>query len=386
MSNPGSADSIADVLTRYPVLVDRAGSLEALRAGIAEMQGDERVAGILILAAEENGWTPASLDPVLLETHRAPVFGGIFPGVFHGADLLSKGTVLVGFTDPGLELFIVENLDDLADFQVPPVRSLDVVNLVLGDGLAPGISRLVDEFHFQIGPLATVVGGGTGSGSFRPLPSVVTPLGLRENAAVVCRFEALSAVTTSHGWQVTSEPMKVTRSHGTVVQSINHRPAFEVYREALATQLGHDVDAELFVKVASEFPLGIQRLNQEVIVRDPVAVDPEGAMTFVGEVDEGSFVRLLRGAPSSLLEASRGARARMDETGLKADGSTLLFLLNCVSRAGFLGPMIDDEIAILAGGNSMVGALSLGEIAHEKGFKVEFLNKSTVLARLGSRN
>jgi len=375
-----------DGLAAYPVAFDPTGSVSRLPALIEGLSTDFVPDAIVVLAAEGNGWTADDLSPVLKQPGIPPLLGGIFPAVIHDSLLRERGTVLVGLRNCEIEILPIPNLDDLRQLRLPAAHSRDSLYLTFADGLSRGVCPLIEEFQYQIGPRGTVLGGGSGSGTFRPIPSVIAPEGLFANAAVVCRLEAASTVEVSHGWTVASDILKATESSGVQIRSINYRPAFGVYQEVVADLFGVQVTREAFSDVAFRYPLGIERLNQEVLVRDPVGVDADGCITCVGTVPEGSFLRLLQGMHPDLEAAALVARARLDEASAPHALGKLDLAFDCVSRRAILPGGIQREIESLGRGTRLVGALTLGEIAHPSHHRVEFLNKSIALARLQPAN
>ena len=60
-----------------------------------------------------------------------------------------------------------------------------------------------------------------------------------------------------------------------------------------------------------------------------------------------------------------------------------IFLIDCISRALFLGDDFIDEIKAVSEANTpMIGALSLGEIANNGREYLEFYNKTCVVGML----
>ena len=62
------------------VRVDETGTINAFQALLEEVSQDERVKSLLILACDENEFTPDSVNDLLGKVH-IPLFGGIFPQV-----------------------------------------------------------------------------------------------------------------------------------------------------------------------------------------------------------------------------------------------------------------------------------------------------------------
>lgn len=109
-----------------------------------------------------------------------------------------------------------------------------------------------------------------------------------------------------------------------------------------------------------------------------------GHLVCVGEVPQGALVRVLNGTPQTLISAAKEARKCIDESAFPTSGELLLF--DCISRVLFLGQDIEQELAAVGCGEPVVGAFTLGEIAKNGQDYLEFLNKTTVLARLEPAN
>lgn len=373
----------ADPRLAPPILFDPAGTVPGLKHLLRELQRKYGSAGALVIAGQGNGWTHLNLGPAEASGWPIPVCGGVFPAIIHGNRLVKRGTLVVGLSDPDLQVVTAPNLDQLGLFEAPTIRARGEVFFAVADGLAPGIQRLVEELQYQVGARGTVLGCGSGTDAFDRSPSVITPQGLLANAGVVCRFQARTHVGVGHGWEVVSEPIRVTEAAGTRVLTLDHRPAFHVYREVLEAELGQTRIEEDFAQVAQRFPVGMVRLGQEVIVRDPIDRGDDHSMVFVGEVPEGSFIRILRGDPDKLIAAASGLRDRINANRGAKPGRDALLLMDCVTRSIFLGDRMEEEIAAIARADLLVGMLTVGEIAHPPGHRVEFLNKSSVVARIG---
>jgi hypothetical protein len=74
---------------------DPAGSPENLRGMILSASSLPGVNGLMILACDANGFTPASIDPILSRA-PVPVFGGVFPAIIHGREMFVQGSLVIG--------------------------------------------------------------------------------------------------------------------------------------------------------------------------------------------------------------------------------------------------------------------------------------------------
>ncbi|MCB1739908.1 MAG: FIST C-terminal domain-containing protein, partial [Gammaproteobacteria bacterium] len=162
---------------------------------------------------------------------------------------------------------------------------------------------------------------------------------------------------------------------------LNYRPALEVYKDAIQAHCGEALRARPFFEMAKGFPFGIETLDAEMLVRDPV-VASENGMTCVGEVPENAIVYVLQGVLDELLAAARDATASCGP-----DGASDLLLFDCISRRLYMNDGFEREMAsINAGlteGTNLVGALSLGEIANSSSGSIQFHNKAVVVGAAG---
>lgn len=384
--------------TEMIMRLDRAGNAAGLGMLLAEMEENPKVAGVLLLACDQNGFQPGSIDGLLVEMSK-PVFGGIFPEILYGNEKLSLGTIAVGLRQTPRILTVPGLSDDTFDFDA----YLDTHASELGqgqtmfvwvDGLAARIGGLMESLFHIFGLEQNYIGGGAGSLSFEQKPCLFTNQGLIADSALLAVLDIPSGIGVSHGWTPISGPHKVTRSEGAVIHSLNWRPAFDVYREAIAQATGQIVTRENFFALSKSHPFGIIRLGDEMVVRDPIVVREDGALVCVGEIPQESHVDILTGDPLSLVEAARralilgqmalGAAALGTAALGAAEQPHFTFFVDCISRVLFLEDEFDRELAaVQSPGVPLVGVLSLGEVANSGHSYLEFYNKTAVVGILG---
>jgi hypothetical protein len=259
--------------------------------------------------------------------------------------------------------------------------------IVLVDGLGRRIAALVAALFDTFGLEQTIIGGGAGSLPFQQKPCLITPEGLVADSALLVRLPLQAGVGVAHGWRTISAPMKVTEADRTVIRSLDWRPAYDAYRDLVESHSGRTFTDNNFFDIAKCYPLGINRLKGELVVRDLLHTASGHGLVCVGEVPQGSIVRLLTGTPDELIAAAARARQLALES-LPASapaGRTALFL-DCISRVLFLGDRIGEEVAAAAGPEALVGAMTLGEIASSGREYLEFFNKTSVLGFLCHEN
>ena len=359
-------------------------SVNQLQCALQALDADPQVGALWVFAADAEGYTPESLDPVLTGLSK-PVFGGVYPQVIWGAQQYERGAVVVALAAP-LHLAVVERLGELSEapddrlvkalpHDVPP----DCCVAVVVDGLSSGIARFITHLFHEHGVAQPFFGGGAGSLSLQPKPCVITPRGLLQDAAVVALLPLQAGLGVSHGWRIISDPLKVTALDRNRIIELNHRPALVVYREILARHGAQPFGPDNFFDIAKGFPFGLRRLGGEIIVRDPIQVLPDGTLVCVGELPPEAFVHVLEGVPDALIAAAAQARLAADS---KLAPPVQRVFIDCISRVLFLQERFDAELMAVARQEPIVGALTLGEVAGDLGGFLEFYNKTAVVVNL----
>jgi hypothetical protein len=376
------------------IRVDETGSAEGFHAILDELAENGEVKGLLILACDENGFTPDSVDPILLGT-SLPLFGGIFPQILHRKRNLSKGTVVAGLTRR-VDVHCVPHLSDPAidysdviDGLIPKIGEAKTM-FVLVDGYSRRISSLIDSLFNIFGLELNYIGGGTGSINPSKLnmtqtPCLFTNRGLIKDSAVLAMMDIESGIGVSHGWdRKLSGPHKVTESEGNAIKSLDWRPAFEVYREVVEKHSGRTFTQDNFFDMAKGYPFGIAKLESERIIRDPFTVDEDSRLIVATEIPPESFVDILTGDPDSLVGAA-GTAYGDGIDGYAGDAGKTILIMDCISRVLYLGEGFSKEIdAVCVDDTPLIGALSLGEIANSGKDFLELYNKTCVVGVLGN--
>jgi len=369
-----------------PLIIQRTGNWESLEAAITEMAATPGVTGILALACEAHGEAPTRFDE-RLRSLSVPTFGGVFPGLIANADHLEHGNIVLGLTAP-LDVYVVPSLSDASlDFDawlsatIPPGGMSDAKTMfVLVDGLAPRVGALIESLFNTFGLQGNFVGGGAGSLSVANLRCLITPHGVVRDAAVLAIPTLRSHVSVAHGWLPIAGPFEVTSSEDNIIQTLDWQPAIDVYRRVVEAQTGAAFD---FAAVAHAYPFGIARLNKEFVVRDPIKVGPDGSLMCVGDVARGSLIHIMNGNRSSLLTAASQVRQMADAKTSEGSRQAVDIVMDCISRARFLGETIGQEIDALRNpARPLIGAFSLGEIANSGQEYLEFHNKTAVVSTI----
>lgn len=369
------------------IKVDLSGSVQKLQEILEDIKHSPSVMGVIVFACTANGFTPEVLNPILTK-YSIPIIGGVFPSVFHNAEKMDKGTVVVGLCCP----FYAYIIRGLSNYELDYTECIEQsfkhnkipsTLLVFADAMSKRVSSFVQSLFEVLGLGLNYIGGGAGSLDFKQAPCVLCNEGMLADAAVLAGIDSISSIGVKHGYSTVCGPYKVTESKHNIIKSLDWKPAFEVYKNAVNKHSEEYLSRASFNKLAIIYPFGIIRLFAEPVVRDPAILDKDDNITCVGEVPEGAFVDILYGEPDDLIEAARDAKQNALE---KHRGEVELSLcIDCVSRFLFLQDDYKRELlAVQSEGIPLVGALTLGEIANIGEEYLDFHNKTVVVVLLES--
>ena len=368
------------------ITLERTGTTDAFIKQLNQLEHDQRVQSILLLACDNNGFTTTELDTHLSQLTK-PLFGGIFPEIIHDREKLTTGSILVGIERPSHVQVIPGLSDPNLDYEemIDDTLALkeNVTMFVFVDGFAQRINCLIHDLFSVYGLEFNYIGGGAGSLSFEQKPCLFTNQGLVQDSALLVMLEMESGVGVSHGWNEVAGPFKVTESQGNVIISLNWKPAFEVYRAVVEQHSKRTFTSNNFFDIAKSYPFGINKLETEKIIRDPIQVGTDNSLICVGEVPQESFVHIMTGDVDSLVDAAEKALV-LSEKSLSGDsGDKTTLFIDCISRVLFLEDQFERELqAVSRSGIPLIGALTIGEIANSRKDYLEFYNKTSVVGVL----
>lgn len=369
------------------VTVDGSPTVEGFHDLVTGVLKNTDVKSLFILTCDANGFRPESLNPIL-EKIPVPVFGGIFPAVIHGKEKMDTGTIVVGLKEEARTVVIPDLSNAGADYvkiidhNIPEIGAVNTM-MVFVDGLSKRIDAFIDSLFTVFGLENNYIGGGAGSLSMKQKPCLITNRGLLEDCAVLALLDAVSGVGVAHGWKPVSGPYRVTESKQNKIKSLDWKPAFEVYKEAVEEYDGWIIDKNNFFNTTKAYPFGLTGIGAEQVVRDPVLVEKDNSLVCVGEVPEGSLIDLLKGDEHSLIRAAGMAMDLGEKAFKPRTGKSITIFIDCISRVLFLDEEFTRELdAVHRENQPLIGACTLGEIANSGNDYLEFYNKTSVAALL----
>jgi hypothetical protein len=239
-------------------------------------------------------------------------------------------------------------------------ESQDATLLCLFDGLVPNITSHLDRWHLKLANRVSYFGANAGNERLAAEHCLFDSDQLHRNAVLVQLLPGHPGGFLKHGYRAPGRSILATSTAGNHIHHINWKPAYTVYSRILQDEYQQKLTADNFHTVAAHFPFGIIRVDGEVLVRIPVALDGDEIIC-VGEIPHNAVLTLLDARDCEWRAAHRLAEA----LGKANDKPTELLLFYCAGRRRLLHDEALSELAELTRDghvDGMVGALSLGEI------------------------
>lgn len=323
-----------------------------------------------------------------------PFMGGIFPGIIYGKDNYKDGIIFKVLPTTSSPI-IIQGLEN-NDFQIGHSLSkvnTDAPNLTLFtliDGLTSNVATYLQKLFHHYGNSIDFLGAGAGSLSLQQQPCIFSNEGIFQDAAVLCPINMGVSLGVKHGWEKLEGPIVATKTNKNVIQELNWTNAFEIYKNTVEQDAQQKFNDENFFDIAKCYPFGIFREDSEDLVRDPIAVDENGALICVGEVPENTVLYILKGKNEALIESAKMAIESSISNLTKQIQHTLI--IDCISRTLFLEEEFPKELAAISEAmpksehpeSIPQGVLSLGEISSSGMGFLEFYNKTLVVGALTS--
>lgn len=351
---------------------------------LMEVHDNPEVNSIMILGCDSNDIRKPETDR-LLKSLKKPVFGGLFPAIIYEKEKLDSGNIILGIKEHVNTLVINNISDELSDFEERLESfEFDYKNtrtmFVFVDGFSTRISALIDNLFTVFGLEFNYIGGGAGSLSMQQSACIFSNQGLLQDAAILAASVLKSGVGVSHGWKSISETMRVTSSNKNIIEQLDFKIAFDKYKEVIYRHSAKEITKDNFFEIAKAYPFGINKLDAERIVRDPLTTKDEKNLICVGEVPSGVFVNILHGNENSLIKAAKNALEIAESTYPDKNKDAFTFFIDCISRVLFLDENFSKEInAVYNYNHPLIGALTIGEIANNGDDYLEFYNKTAVV-------
>lgn len=346
---------------------------------------------LLIMIGEES---KLDYDAFLedLNTLNISFIGGIFPGIIFGKNDYKDGAILKVLptsTKPVLVKGLENNDFNIAHLEEKiQMKNPNSTLFTLIDGLTSNVATYLQKLYHLYGNSVNYLGAGAGSLSLVQQPCIFTNEGIFQDTAVICVIDLNVSIGIEHGWEKLAGPIVATRTEKNIIHELNWKNAFEVYKDFVEKDAEITFNDENFFDIAKSYPFGIFRDSQEDLVRDPIAVDQNGALICVGEVPENTVLYILKGKNEALIQSAKKAvKNSIDHLDKKIEHT---LIIDCISRTLFLEDEFPKELAAIletmpsSDNEESIpqGVLSLGEISSNENGNLDFYNKTLVIGTL----
>ncbi|MBL8090080.1 MAG: FIST C-terminal domain-containing protein [Anaerolineales bacterium] len=204
-------------------------------------------------------------------------------------------------------------------------------------------------------------------------------------AAALLRGNIKIGVGTDHGWDPVGSQLRVTRSRGFWLRTLDGRPASESY----ASLFGYPARDWAFPPLsylARLYPLGVEQ-NDGLVVRAPIRVEADGSFRMNAAIRDGIDAYLLVGSRAACETAARNA-AQQALLQLGDSKPALLLVLVDVAWQMLLKAQPGAEITaiqeILGEDVPIAGGYTLGQVTTaDENSKPKFLNQHIVVIAFG---
>ena len=334
---------------------------------------------LMIMCCDQEGSLAAVFDKALTSL-EVPVFGGVFPALIHNNEVVEHGLIIVPvYLD--LHVYIYSNLSNANDTQQTFGQSFADCDsaMVFVDGLTANIDVALTHLFNALGDQTNVFGGGAGSLSFVQKPCLFSNQGVIEDAMVIVTMTQQWNLAIGHGWEVLNGPFLANQVDDNKLIQLNFQPASEVYKSTVEAHDGRLFAEHDFFELAKTHPFGLQRLDDDLLVRDPITLCND-TLVCVGNIPENTMLYILQGSIANLQDAAANAV----KNNLTQNTPSNAMLFDCISRKLFMNNEFTTEInkisAHLGEQCELTGALVLGEIASSAAGPISFHNKTAVTA------
>ncbi len=346
--------------------------------------------GVMVLLPEAEAHRVPGLQLLAREIGTAMI-GALFPALIDGGEFATRGAWLLHWRamppfflvpqDPNDEVASAESICGALSPQLSDDGDSPTLFLTF-DAMLPNIASILISVFRACGRAVHYAGVNAGSETFQAMPCLFDKDRFLDRAVLGVLLPSSALVASRHGYPVSNALMHATSTVGNRLDSIDGRPAFDVYQQVIREEYGVELTPANFYEHAVHFPFGVV-MTSDVLVRIPVAFGPDGSITCVGEVPTHSRVRLLR-APT--LHASDCVRELT--LAMNACVGQPLALFYCAGRRMHFGDDAQQELGEFVGATMApvtYGALTLGEIDTLAGFGLPRFHNASLLS-LGLRS
>lgn len=253
---------------------------------------------------------------------------------------------------------------------------------LLGPGVNINGSKVVKGIRDIIPAHVAVSGGLAGDGTSFEKTTTFLDDDIYDSELVAVGFygDKIKITTAAAGgWKPFGPHRRVTKSEGSMLFTLDGRPALELYREYLGDKAANLPSSGLL------YPFSIiSDADQETtgLIRTILNIDNDkNSLLFAGDIAEGDLVTLAHANTEGLAEGA--GRAAVDALGDAESGTGAALCVSCVGRKILMGQDTEEELESMQdvfGNIPVAGFYSYGEICQfEKSGIIELHNQTMTI-------
>lgn len=312
-----------------------------------------------------------------LNDEKINFFGGIYAKL-----LIEKKHISKGFIIEKYEPVYTSIVNNNSDFDIDLKKIEGSTALVFVDGLTANMKDLMDTIYNKFRDKVKYLGGGAGFYDLKQRPCIFDNTGIHQDVAYICILKSKVELAVKHGWNKLTEPITITKAKDNTIFELEGLNAFDIYKKVISEKEKITFGKNNFFDYAKNYPFGVVKEGQnELIVRDPIAVTDEGELICIADIPEEGKAYILNGNANTLIDSSKEIA---EYCAMNSPEKYTPFLFDCISRAMFLGERFKEELVNIQDklAYPIIGALSIGEIASKTNGEIIVHNKSTIIGLL----
>lgn len=213
------------------------------------------------------------------------------------------------------------------------------------DSRLQNVSALVQSLQGALGNIFPVVGAGS---CHQPRPADMFQIYQHQaltNAVsgVIMGGHMGVGVGSQHGWRPLGKPRFITEASGSIIKSIDGKPAYRIYEEYFGEEASR-LRSYPSDQMAILYPLGIlEEENRGYLLRNAVDILSDGSIVCQGNIPQGAQVHIMIGNKNSCKQAAQKA-AEEARQNLLGKEPKLILVLESMARLKLLGRAAIQEV------------------------------------------